>query len=62
MGSFSEQQAIPTQLRLKLPEDQGPARIHMGAEHGLLRTTAGEVYTWGWNEHGNCGNNSTENV
>ncbi|BFF95369.1 secretion-regulating guanine nucleotide exchange factor [Drosophila madeirensis] len=61
-GSISEQQAVPKPLSLQLPEGQTPARVHMGAEHGLLRTTAGEVYTWGWNEHGNCGNNSTENV
>ncbi|KAH8413421.1 hypothetical protein KR009_010981 [Drosophila setifemur] len=62
IGSISEQKAIPTPLSLKLPDDQTPGRVHMGAEHGLLRTTAGDVYTWGWNEHGNCGNNSTENV
>ncbi|XP_033244349.1 ultraviolet-B receptor UVR8-like [Drosophila miranda] len=61
-GSISEQQAVPQPLSLRLPDGQTPARVHMGAEHGLLRTTAGEIYTWGWNEHGNCGNNSTENV
>lgn len=61
-GGFSEQQATPTPLHLKLEEGQTPARLHMGAEHGLLRTTAGEIYTWGWNEHGNCGNNATENL
>ncbi|KAH8269310.1 hypothetical protein KR018_002322, partial [Drosophila ironensis] len=62
IGSFSEQEAIPTLLNVKLPRDSHPVKIHMGAEHGLLRTTEGEVYTWGWNEHGNCGNNNTENV
>ncbi|ALC37960.1 CG7420, partial [Drosophila busckii] len=61
-GGFSEQQAIPTPLQLKLADGQAPARLHMGAEHGLLRSTAGDIYTWGWNEHGNCGNNSTENI
>lgn len=61
-GSFSDQQATPTPLHLQLKEGHTPARLHMGAEHGLLRTTAGEIYTWGWNEHGNCGNNATENL
>ncbi|XP_030555298.1 secretion-regulating guanine nucleotide exchange factor [Drosophila novamexicana] len=62
IGQFSEQQATPTPLKLQLEEGRTPARLHMGAEHGLLRTTAGEIYTWGWNEHGNCGNNATENL
>lgn len=61
-GAFSEQQVTPTALHLQLKEGHTPARLHMGAEHGLLRTTAGEIYTWGWNEHGNCGNNATENL
>ncbi|XP_030384300.1 secretion-regulating guanine nucleotide exchange factor [Scaptodrosophila lebanonensis] len=60
VGQFSEQQALPTQL--KIAEDKKPAAVHLGAEHGLLRTTTGEIYTWGWNEHGNCGNDSTENL
>lgn len=61
-GEFCEQRATPTPLQLHLEEGTTPARLHMGAEHGLLRTTAGEIYTWGWNEHGNCGNNATENM
>lgn len=43
----------------------GPVKVkdlRLGAEHGLLFNEAGEIFTWGWNEHGNCGNNSTENV
>ncbi|XP_068151479.1 secretion-regulating guanine nucleotide exchange factor isoform X2 [Drosophila tropicalis] len=61
-GSFTEQQAIPQPLHLQLDDGETPARIHMGAEHGLMRTTGGQIYTWGWNEHGNCGNNDTENL
>ena len=26
-----------------------------GSEHCLCLTKEGDVYTWGWNEHGNCG-------
>lgn len=22
----------------------------------------GQIYTWGWNEHGNCGNGNVKNV
>jgi len=34
-----------------------------GSEHCLaLVEQAGAVYSWGWNEHGNCGTGSTENV
>lgn len=35
--------------------------LRLGAEHGLARKANGEVWTWGWNEHGNCGNGSEEN-
>lgn len=61
-GGFSEQQATPTPLHLQLEEGQTAAHLHMGAEHGLLRTKNGDIYTWGWNEHGNCGNNATDNL
>ena len=47
-------------LELKCNE---PVRgLHLGAEHGLVRSEMGNIYTWGWNEHGNCGNDSVENV
>lgn len=42
-------------------------RIHpvddfqLGAEHGILISN-GTIYTWGWNEHSNCGNGSMEDV
>lgn len=29
----------------------------LGAEHGIA-ISRGEIFTWGWNEHGNCGNGS----
>lgn len=34
----------------------------LGAEHGLAITKNGNVFTFGWNEHGNCGNGDVENV
>lgn len=33
----------------------------LGAEHGILKSNDG-VYTWGWNEHGNCGNGTVDDV
>lgn len=36
--------------------------LHLGSEHGLIQTKSGNVRTWGWNEHGNCGNGSETNV
>lgn len=36
--------------------------FHLGSEHGLAVTVVGDVYTWGWNEHSNCGNGNVANV
>lgn len=36
--------------------------LHLGSEHGLVRTGSGKLMSWGWNEHGNCGNGSEQNV
>jgi len=36
--------------------------FHLGAEHGLAVTNSGEIVTFGWNEHGNCGNGNVQNV
>lgn len=36
--------------------------LHLGSEHGMIVTENGTVYTWGWNEHGNCGNGNETNV
>lgn len=37
-------------------------KLHLGSEHGMIVTDNGTVYTWGWNEHGNCGNGNETNV
>lgn len=33
----------------------------LGSQHGLALAADG-LYTWGWNEHGNCGTGGTDNV
>lgn len=35
--------------------------FQLGAEHGILKSNH-DIYTWGWNEHGNCGNGSFVDV
>lgn len=36
--------------------------LQLGSEHGMIQTRSGMVKTWGWNEHGNCGNGNVINV
>lgn len=36
--------------------------IACGSEHVVVLTRDGEVYGWGWNEHGNLGTGGTEDV
>uniref|UniRef100_A0A182QK96 RCC1-like domain-containing protein n=1 Tax=Anopheles farauti TaxID=69004 RepID=A0A182QK96_9DIPT len=36
--------------------------VSLGSQHGAALTEDGRVYCWGWNEHGNCGTGSVENV
>ena len=37
-------------------------QFHLGSEHGLVVTDDGDIFTWGWNEHGNCGNGTETNL
>lgn len=37
-------------------------QLHLGSEHGFVVTDDGEIFTWGWNEHGNCGNGTETNL
>lgn len=50
--------------KLCIPGDTNDRIIDLalGAEHGLVVTRSLAVWTWGWNEHGNCGNGSDVNV
>ena len=36
--------------------------IKCGAQHCIVLSDNGEVYSWGWNEHGMCGNGKEENL
>ena len=36
--------------------------IKCGAQHSMSLTEAGDIFSWGWNEHGMCGNGKEENV
>ncbi|XP_014215438.1 secretion-regulating guanine nucleotide exchange factor [Copidosoma floridanum] len=37
-------------------------QLSLGSEHNILLTGDGTVMSWGWNEHGNCGNGYTEDT
>ena len=37
----------------------GVCRVAAGAEHSLALTRAGQLWSWGWNEHGNLGQGDT---
>jgi len=55
--------AVPAE-NLALPRSMGT--IACGSEHTLVVLTPvggrGEVWGWGWNEHGNIGTGDTSNV
>ena len=36
--------------------------ISCGYEHGLATNQEGDLFAWGWNEHGNCGLGHVDNV
>ncbi|XP_012270005.1 secretion-regulating guanine nucleotide exchange factor isoform X2 [Orussus abietinus] len=36
--------------------------LGIGSEHNIALTEDRSIICWGWNEHGNCGNGSTENI
>lgn len=55
-------EVIPAPNKLELADNHRPEELHLGSEHGMLLTDKGAVFTWGWNEHGNCGNGDVENV
>lgn len=40
---------------LRLNVDESVVDLTLGAEHGMCLTQSKDVFTWGWNEHGNCG-------
>lgn len=58
----------PTTVQGRSDHGQLPPRglpnieqLAAGSEHVVALTKAGEVISWGWGEHGNCGGNIDEN-
>lgn len=60
LGTYTE--SHPTPMELKISKAIEPLELFLGSEHGMFRSREGDIFTWGWNEHGNCGNDSTNNV
>ena len=36
-------------------------QISCGSEHSMAVTSGGDLYSWGWGEHGNLGHGTTTN-
>ncbi|KAJ1957366.1 alpha tubulin suppressor [Dispira parvispora] len=52
-----------TPERVLFPPDAAPIiDISCGSEHTLALDSRGVCYAWGWNEHGNCGLDTLEDV
>ncbi|XP_011504907.1 PREDICTED: secretion-regulating guanine nucleotide exchange factor [Ceratosolen solmsi marchali] len=37
-------------------------QLSVGSEHNIALADDGSILSWGWNEHGNCGNGSTNDI
>lgn len=55
-GSKDEYSSSPRKCLIEPVTD-----FQLGSEHGIL-TSNSHVYSWGWNEHMNCGNGSEKDV
>jgi protein ATS1 len=69
--SFNSSDSVPTLAPVEFPfpiSSRRLLKLACGSEHVLAlfsvpsQKTQTEVWGWGWNEHGNLGNNSTEDV
>ena len=49
-------------LQVALPAHLGIAKLSVGSRHSGVITTCGNVYTWGWNEEGQCGQRCERNA
>lgn len=52
--------SIANLKKLKISEEI--SQFYLGYEHGIAIAKKGSVYTWGWNEHGNCGDGKIDCV
>ncbi|KAK6632395.1 hypothetical protein RUM44_007437 [Polyplax serrata] len=59
LGEYREHTWKPEILKVV---NEKITKICLGSHHCVALTHSGSVLTWGWNEHGNCGNNSCENI
>jgi len=50
------------QQKGSLLADQLVKKVLSGSEHCLCLDVEGKVFAWGWNEHGNCGTGTTEDI
>lgn len=62
-GQLANLQSDKSNDLIQLKGVQGKIeQFHLGSEHGLVVNEHKHVFTWGWNEHGNCGNGNETNL
>ena len=44
-----------------MPQDSRIIKIACGSEHSMALTSRGDLFTWGWGEHGNLGHGTKAN-
>ena len=44
-----------------MPQDSRIIKIACGSEHSMALTSGGDLFTWGWGEHGNLGHGTKAN-
>lgn len=65
LGRSTSPSSPPSLAQVTFPSTFADKRIHhiaCGSEHVVVLTDDGEVWGWGWNEHGNLGTGDRENV
>lgn len=45
----------------RITDLEGIISVAAGSEHSMALDKHGQLWTWGWNEHGSCGNGNVEN-
>ncbi|XP_053676372.1 secretion-regulating guanine nucleotide exchange factor [Anopheles nili] len=62
LGFSGESSSSPRLLEIVAKDDLAVKDFSLGSQHGVALTVTGQVYCWGWNEHGNCGTGGVDNV
>jgi alpha-tubulin suppressor-like RCC1 family protein len=53
---------VPVEVPFSLPEGTHITTVEAGGEHSLALDSSGNVWAWGYNQYGEVGNGTTQNV